>query len=378
MLDIVKDILYPEYSLSLALLHFSAVLASADTFFFLAPSGEQNVNDMSLWKRLSTYDSSGDNWEFYVFPEGTDDRITLDKGNHAAGAIGADQSQGITADSDVIINRYKLGELQSDGSVAFGGSLNESRILVFTDNFSARKMSVRINDRANINFADAEEININLDSVNFSQIAHTYLAKTTAERVNINVSGNFTFNCPGNQSGCNLDVGAYDGFIDSVSAGSFLMREDVLDLTVNMYAHKADFASTRITNTKEGGKTVLILNVGKLDPLESAIYSLGTARKNADDAITVDFGMVDPGSLSAGEYKIVSIDEWSEGFEKSGLSDFDLRADIFDAYGVEYSFGWDGQNLTLTVVPEPAACAAALGALALFAAACRKGKRSFR
>lgn len=102
------------------------------------------------------------------------------------------------------------------------------------------------------------------------------------------------------------------------------MREDVLDLTVNMYAHKADFASTRITNTKEGGKTVLILNVGKLDPLESAIYSLGTARKNAGDAITVDFGMVEPGSLSTGEYKIVSIDEWSEGFEKSGLSDFDF------------------------------------------------------
>lgn len=73
------------FPLSLALLHFSAVLASADTFFFLAPSGEQNVNDMGLWKRLSTYDSSGDNWEFYVFPEGTDDRITLDKGNHAGG-----------------------------------------------------------------------------------------------------------------------------------------------------------------------------------------------------------------------------------------------------------------------------------------------------
>lgn len=91
----------------MALLHFSAVLASADTFFFLAPSGEQNVNDMGLWKRLSTYDSSGDNWEFYVFPEGTDDRITLDKGNHAAGAIGADQSQGITSDSDVIIKQVQ-------------------------------------------------------------------------------------------------------------------------------------------------------------------------------------------------------------------------------------------------------------------------------
>jgi len=234
-------------------------------------------------------------------------------------------------------------------------------------------MSVRINDSMQVNFADAEEINLNLASLTLSQIAHVYMAKTTAGRVNINVSGNFTFTCTGNQV-CNLDMGSYDGFIDSVSADAFNMREDALDLTVNIYAYKTDFASTRITNTKEGGKTALILNVGKLDPLDAAIYSLGTARKNAGDAITVDFGMVDPVSLSAGEYKIVSIDEWSEGFAKSGLSDFDLRADIFDAYGVEYSFDWDGQNLTLTVVPEPAAFAAAFGALALFAAAMRRGK----
>ena len=364
----------PPFFLFLSLLYFSAVFASADTFFFMAPSGEQNVNDMSLWKRFSTYNSSGDNWEFYVFPEGTDDRITLDKGNHAAGAIDSDQSQGITADSDVIINRYKIGEVQSDGSVAFGGSTIEPKTLVFTDSFTAHNMSVRINDSMQVNFADAEEINLNLASLTLSQIAHVYMAKTTAGRVNINVSGNFTFTCTGNQV-CNLDMGSYNGFIDSVSADAFNMREDALDLTVNIYAYKTDFASTRITNTKEGGKTALILNVGKLDPLESAIYSLGTARKNAGDAITVDFGMVDPVSLSAGEYKIVSIDEWSEGFAKSGLSDFDLRADIFDAYGVEYSFDWDGQNLTLTVVPEPAAFAAAFGALALVLAARRRMKQ---
>ena len=63
------------------------------------------------------------------------------------------------------------------------------------------------------------------------------------------------------------------------------------------------------------------------------------------------------------------------GFAQSGLSDFDLRADIFDAYGVEYSFDWDGQNLTLTVVPEPAAFAAAFGALALVLAARRRMKQ---
>lgn len=364
-------ILYSAFVLSV----FSAY--AADTFFFLAPSSGSNVNDMSHWKQLSTF-KNGDNYNFYVFPEGADDRIPgdiPDGGKWEAGALSPDQSKTISADSDVIINSYCMGELQPDGSVAFGNRiLSDNQAVVFTDSFTAGNMRIRINNRIDINFAPAEVINLNLSSLSIYQIAHTYINKTTSGVVNINIDGDFSFGAPTSQSDCNLNVGAYDGFIDSVRANNFKLP-NALDLTIAFYAHRVDFASTDLRNTynnaeKGEGNTQLILNVGRLDPLSDvSVYSLGTAYKNEDDVITVDFGMINPEGLAAGEYKIVAVDEWSEGFAESGLSDFDLRADIFDAYGIEHSFAWDGQNLTLTVVPEPAEFAAAFGALAfLFAA----------
>lgn len=367
-------ILYSAFVLSA----FSAY--AADTFFFLAPSSGSNVNDMSLWKQLSTF-KDGDNYNFYIFPKGADDRIPgdiPDGGKWEAGALSPDQSKTISADSDVIINSYYMGELQPDGSVAFGNKiLGDSQAVVFTDSFTAGNMSIRINNRIDINFAPAEVINLNLSSLSIYQIAHTFINKTTSGVVNININGDFSFGAPTGQSDCNLNVGAYDGFIDSVRANNFKLP-NALDLTIDFYAHRVDFASTDLRNTynnaeKGEGNTQLILNVGRLDPLSDvSVYSLGTAYKNEDDVITVDFGMINPEGLAAGEYKIVAVDEWSEGFAESGLSDFDLRADTFDAHGIEHSFAWDGQNLTLTVVPEPAAFAAAFGALALFIAARRR------
>lgn len=367
-------ILYSVFVLSA----FSAY--AADTFFFLAPSSGSNVNDMSLWKQLSTF-KNADNYNFYIFPEGADDRIPgdiPDGGKWEAGALSPDQSKTISADSDVIINSYCMGELQPDGSVAFGNRiLGDNQAVVFTDSFTAGNMRIRINNRIDINFAPAEVINLNLSSLSIYQIAHTYINKTTSGVVNINIDGDFSFGAPTGQSGCNLNVGAYDGFIDSVRANNFKLP-NALDLTIDFYAHRVDFASTDLRNTynnaeKGEGNTQLILNVGRLDPLSDvSVYSLGTAYKNKDDVITVDFSMINPEGLAAGEYKIVAVDGWSEGFAESGLSDFDLRADTFDAHGIEHSFAWDGQNLTLTVVPEPAAFAAAFGALALFIAARRR------
>ncbi len=295
---------------------------AADTFFFLAPSSGSNVNDMSLWKQLSTY-KGGDTFNFYIFPEGADDKIpgdVPDSGKWAAGAISSDQSKTVTADSDVIINRYCLGELQPDGSVTFGSViLGDTQSVVFTDSFTARNMQIRINNRVDMNFAPSSEaINLNLSGLSIYQVAHAYIKKTAAGEVNINVDGDFSFGAPTGQDGCNLDIGAYDGFIDSVRANNFKLP-NALDLTITFYAYRVDFASTDIRNTynnaeKGEGNTRLVLNVGRLDSSSSeAVYSLGTAYKNADDAITVDFGMVDPENLSAGEYKIVSVDEWSGG-----------------------------------------------------------------
>lgn len=329
-----------------------------------------NLSDRSQWTYLSTH-VSGDTWNFRVFPVGTDDRIPTDKGKYAGGAIGADQSQQITSSSTVLLKRWVMGEEQSDGSVSFGTTVTEATTFKFTESFTAGAMNARINNLMTIQFEDAENIDLNLSSLTLSQIAHMYIKKTTAGSVNINVGGTITITPP-QQKGVNLDLGAYDGFIDSISADSLNIR-DVLDISVNMYAYSTDFASAVMTNTK--GDLKMTLNVGKLKTDGTAIYSFGTTTKNDTEVITVDFGMLNTDEISAGEYKIFWADEWSEGFADAGsLEDFDLRTGVLDAAEVDYDIAWDGQNLILTVVPEPSMVAAALGLLAFAAIAVRRRK----
>lgn len=343
----------------------------ADAFLFMGTGNPANLSDRSQWTYLSTYDSGGDDWNFRVFPVGTENRVSTDKGGCANGVIGADQSQQITSSSTVLLKRWVMGELQSDGSVSFGTTVTESTVFKFTESFTAGAMNARINNIMTIQFEDAENIDLNLSSLTLSQIAHMYIKKTTAGSVNINVGGTITITPP-QQGGVNLDLGAYDGFIDSISADTLNIR-DVLDISVNMYAYSTDFASTVMTNTK--GDLKMTLNVGKLKTDGTAIYSFGTTKKNDTEVITVDFGILNADNLSAGEYKIFWADEWSEGFADAGsLEDFDLRTDILDAYGVNYDIAWDGQNLILTVVPEPSMVAAALGLLAFAAVAVRRRK----
>lgn len=366
----MKTRLYLFSILSLFISPFA--IYGADAFLFMGTGNPANLSDRSQWTYLSTYDSGGDDWNFRVFPVGTDDRIPTDKGNYASGAIGADQSQQITSSSTVLLKRWVMGELQSDGSVSFGTTVTEATVFKFTESFTAGAMNARINNIMTIQFEDAENIDLNLSSLTLSQIAHMYLKKTNAGSVNINVGGTITITPPGNQKDVNLDLGAYDGFIDSISADTLNIR-DVLDISVNMYAYSTDFASTVMTNTK--GDLKMTLNVGKLKTDGTAIYSFGTTKKNDTEVITVDFGMLNTDEISAGEYKIFWADEWSEGFADAGsLEDFDLRTDILDAYGINYDIAWDGQNLILTVVPEPSMVAAALGLLAFAAVAVRRRK----
>lgn len=371
--NFMKTRLYLFSILSLFISPFA--IYGADAFLFMGTGNSEspaNLSDRSQWTYLSTYDSGGDDWNFRVFPVGTDDRIPTDKGDYASGAIGADQSQQITSSSTVLLKRWVMGEPQSDGSVSFGTTVTEATTFKFTESFTAGTMNARINNLMTIQFEDAENIDLNLSSLTLYQIAHMYLKKTTAGSVNINVGGTITIAPPRNQGGVNLDLGAYDGFIDSISADSLNIR-DVLDISVNMYAYSTDFASTVMTNTN--GDLKMTLNVGKLKTDGTAIYSFGTTTKNDTEVITVDFGMLNTDEISAGEYKIFCADKWSEGFADAGsLEDFDLRTDILDAYGVNYDIAWDGQNLILTVVPEPSMVAAALGLLAFAVAAVRRRK----
>lgn len=137
----------------------------ADAFLFMGTGNSEspaNLSDRSQWTYLSTYDSGVDDWNFRVFPVGTDDRIPTDKGDYASGAIGADQSQQITSSSTVLLKRWVMGEPQSDGSVSFGTTVTEATVFKFTESFTAGTMGVRINDRMTIQFEDAENIEANI------------------------------------------------------------------------------------------------------------------------------------------------------------------------------------------------------------------------
>ena len=56
------------------------------------------------------------------------------------------------------------------------------------------------------------------------------------------------------------------------------------------------------------------------------------------------------------------------------LTDFNINDDLLNAMGIEHNFTWDGENLVLNVVPEPASVAAFLGFAVLAFAFIRRRK----
>lgn len=154
-------------------------------FLFIAGSGgAANLqNDRSQWVNLSTYNSSGDTFLFQLFPEGTDDRVNIDKGNYRAGAISSDQTGAITSETNVIFNRYCLGELQPDGSVAFNdANIKNPSPIIFNGDFTAASMFARINSYVDFQFADADSITLRVSEMNLNYISTARFTKTSRAR----------------------------------------------------------------------------------------------------------------------------------------------------------------------------------------------------
>ena len=366
--------------------------------------GAANVaGDRSQWVNLSTYNSSGDTYLFQLFPEGTDDRVNTDKGNYRAGAISSDQSGMITSETNIIFNRYCLGELQPDGSVAFNDAniKNPTPIIFNSDavellflisqgnqasgldilqiqalvrgiagnsDFTAGNMFARINSYVDFQFAEADSVTLRVSEINLNYISNAHFTKTTAREAHIRVEGHFIW-----QGGDNLYLGSSSGFIDSFYADSIAVwGNKSTAFTFNFYVNKIDAATTDFTSD-DGNCAAVNFYINKLDASQALFY-LGTTTKLDNSVINIDFSYLDTDGIGAGEYRILSVDAWSEGFAESGsLADFNINDDLLDAMGLEHNFEWDGQNLILNVtVPEPAEVAAVFGLLALFAAAWRK------
>lgn len=172
---------------------FAASSAFAvDTFFFMGGSdGAANIaNDRSQWVNLSTYNSSGDTFLFQLFPEGTDDRVSTDKGNYRAGAISSDQSGMITSETNIIFNRYCLGERRPDGSVAFNdANVKNPSPIIFNSDFTAGNMFARINWTVDFQFAEADSVTLRVSEINLNYISNAHFTKTTAGEAHIRVEG---------------------------------------------------------------------------------------------------------------------------------------------------------------------------------------------
>ena len=354
-----------------SLLSFCVFAASSafavDTFFFMGGSdGAANIaNDRSQWVNLSTYNSSGDTFLFQLFPKGTDDRVSTDKGNYRAGAISSDQSGMITSETNIIFNRYCLGEVQPDGSVAFNdANVKNPSPIIFNSDFTAGNMFARINWNVDFQFAEADSVTLRVSEINLNYISNAHFTKTTAGEAHIRVEGSFIW-----QGGDNLYLGSSSGFIDSFYAEFIeVWGPKTTAFTFNFYVNKIDAATTNFTSD-DGNCAAVNFYINKLDASQALFY-LGTTTKLDDSVINIDFSYLDTDGIGAGEYGILSVDSWSKGFAESGsLADFNINDDLLDAMGIEHNFEWDGQNLILNVtVPEPAEVAAVFGLLALFAA----------
>ena len=342
-----------------------------DTFFFIAgDGGTNNANDRNQWVNLSTYNPSGDSFLFRLFPVGTDERVSLDKGNFRAGAMNAVQSSVITAESNVMFNRYCLGDLQPDGSVTFNdANIKNPDPIVFNSDFNVGNMFARINHYVDFQFADADSITLTAKEINLSFISNAHFTKTTAGAVNIHV-GKFIWD-----HGNNLYLGSSTGFIDSLYADTIDVAGNSSSATFNLYVNKIDCASTSFISDDGTKSATVNLYINKLSE-DAPIFYFGTTTKLKDNVINIDFSSADIEGLDAGEYKILSVDsQWSEGFAEGGsLTDFNINDDHLNAMGIEHNFTWDGENLVLNVVPEPADVAAFLGFAVLAFAFIRRRK----
>lgn len=342
-----------------------------DTFFFIAGDGGiNNANDRNQWVNLSTYNPSGDSFLFRLFPVGTDERVSLDKGNFRAGAMNAVQSSVITAESNVIFNRYCLGDLQPDGSVTFNdANIKNPDPIVFNSDFNVANMFARINHYVDFQFADADSITLTAKEINLSFISNAHFTKTTAGAVNIHV-GKFIWD-----HGNNLYLGSSTSFIDSFYADAIDVRGNPKTLLFDFYVNKIDCASTSFVSDNGTISATVNLHINKLSA-NAPIFYFGTTTKLKDNVINIDFSSADVEGLSAGEYKILSVDsQWSEGFADGGsLTDFNINDDLLNAMDIEHNFTWDGESLVLNVVPEPADVAAFLGFAVLAFAFIRRRK----
>ena len=326
----------------------SGALDDASSWYLITAGSIGNCNYAPLYPEDYTgeYTTKGDAGNYGVYTQATTAPTASDTVGfirYEVGVIGENSSE-ITFS----------GETKDYGDVVFGSSYSVGNI--YSRSYMTRRLVLGSENATESEFVLKVTGNLNIFySGNHSIVISDSVAQTSFK---IDVGGQLM-----SQGVTNGAIGAQGAYIDEVKAKSFAMTGTAAQ-TLNMYVK-----SMVIAESAELGIGDVILHICELDP-DSTLFDIGGKfSKNAEKKVTLDFSELELSSIASGTYDIISAGSL-EGFSEDGTI-----ADDFVVSGLDdenFSLAWNGNNLQMVVVPEPAAMAFAIGAVCLILAGLRR------
>ena len=354
---------------------FLCACASAQAFaasFLFTGSSDGDLSNYQNYYALSS-DNSNDVYSMaiYLYPMDYDGDMKANcpepQGGVCAKYEAATSLPG--AGDTIYLHSYKLAEVSGD-TVTWGSSIAVPYPVSIKNSLTANQILIRggaptiyLGDSA----AAESEFSLNLTNLKAGYTPTNILVADGANQTkfSINVSGDIALRGGNN----NYRFGSASAFIDSISANRVINQGNML-----LYAKQLSVGSGGFSISTSGTLTVNVDDSLANFTGDSALISVeGTFEKSAN-AITFDFSNVEVDGIMAGTYNLISAGTLS-GFDTSDARN-DISSETFDSiaamFGDNASLAWNGNTLQLTVVPEPAAAAALLGALAMAFAARRR------
>lgn len=330
-------------------------LSNYQNYYALSETNANDVYSMAIY--LYSMDYAGDNSQMRAnCPEPSGGIV----GKYEA----ATSLPGV--DDTIYLYSYKFAEVSGD-TVTWNDTVNVPYPVSIKNSLTANQLLIRggsptiyLGDSA----ASESEFSLNLTNLkagyNSTNIEIADGARQT--KFSINVSGDIAVRGGNN----NYRFGSASAFIDSISANRVIDEGNMI-----LFARQFAVGSGGFRITNSGTLTVNVDDALFACTGDSALISVeGTFEKSAN-AITFDFSNVSVDEIMAGTYNLISAGELA-GFDTSDARN-DISFDsIYAMFGDKASLAWNGNTLQLTIVPEPAAAAAFLGALAAAIAAARR------
>ena len=260
----------------------------------------------------------------------------------------------------IYLHSYRFAEVSGD-TVTWNDTVGVPYPVSIKNSLTANQLLIRggsptiyLGDSA----ASESEFSLNLTNL---KAGYTYTNIEIADgarqtKFSINVSGDIAVRGGNN----NYTFGGASAFIDSISANCVTNEGNMI-----LFAKRFAVGSGGFRITHSGTLTVNVDDALFACTGDSALISVeGTFEKSANTMITFDFSNVSVLEGISGTYNLISAGELA-GFDTSDARN-DISFDsIYAMFGDKASLAWNGNTLQLTIVPEPAAAAAFLGALAI-------------